>query len=391
MSNVFHSTAKDDQFVVLQPSMSTMVGAGVGNDTYLLSRSMLPSGTNLTISDAIGSNSIQLASGLKITSSQVASNALKLTLDTGATVTILGANKFTYDLGGNTSAGIDQVDVSYATLVQGTLGVTLPTSGVVTGGAVTIGGSTSNSEIVVAGNASVPATVAADVFYFDAIAARTDAAGTNTQATITGFATQGDILKINLPNANPAITTLNQLSGQQGVFVDLDPFDGSTVINFGSDSNGGQLVTLSLTGITNTDLVKVQIINGTSGSGTVTPVPPAASVITLTSSGAAGTANADIFAVNVAAALADTAGTNFQPSLTGFSTTSDKLRIDLLTANTSVTKLSQLNGQQGVSVSADPFSGNTLISFGNDLNGGEVAVVTLVGVTDASATMVEIV
>ena len=49
------------------------------NDTYLISGSMVSSGQTLTISDSIGSigsNSIQLTSGLSIASSQVTSNAL---------------------------------------------------------------------------------------------------------------------------------------------------------------------------------------------------------------------------------------------------------------------------------------------------------------------------
>lgn len=133
------STTAGSDFVVAQYASPAIIGAGAGDDTYLISNDLLPAGTNLTISDALGNNSVQLASGLKIASSQVANSALKLTLDTGATVTILGANKFTYDVGGNTSAGVDQADVSYATLVQGTLGTTLPTSGTASGGAVTIG------------------------------------------------------------------------------------------------------------------------------------------------------------------------------------------------------------------------------------------------------------
>ncbi len=52
---------------------------------------------------------------------------------------MLGADLFTYDIGGNTSAGIDNVDVSYASFVQNTLGVTLPVTGVVSGGAKVIG------------------------------------------------------------------------------------------------------------------------------------------------------------------------------------------------------------------------------------------------------------
>ena len=100
---------------------------------------MVSAGQTVTISDSSGNNSIQLASGLSIASSQVTSNALQLSLSNGGVVTVLGASAFTYDVGGNTSAGIDNVDVSYASFVQNTLGVAVPTTGVVTGGARLIG------------------------------------------------------------------------------------------------------------------------------------------------------------------------------------------------------------------------------------------------------------
>lgn len=259
-ASLLASTAPGNDFVTLQYASPSIVGAGVGNDTYLISSAMLPAGANLTISDAIGSNSIQLAPGLSIASSQVASTALKLTLNSGATVTVLGANNFTYDIGGNTTAGIDQADVSYATLVQNTLGATVPTSGISTGGAVVIGGTGGLTGIPVQGNNTVNATAANDVFSFDAVAALLDTAGVVTQATISGFSTSGDKLQINLPTANSAITNLSQLNGQQGVVVQYNAFDNSTLINFGNDANGGELVSLSLVGVTNPGLVAVQVV-----------------------------------------------------------------------------------------------------------------------------------
>ena len=125
--------------MVLQKASAAIVGADVGNDTYLISASMVSPGQTLTISDAKGSNSLQLASGLSIASSQVANNALKLTLSNGGTVTVLRADLFTYDVGGNNSAGIDSTDVSYASFVLNTLGVTLPSNGLVSGGPKVIG------------------------------------------------------------------------------------------------------------------------------------------------------------------------------------------------------------------------------------------------------------
>ncbi|CAK0780704.1 hypothetical protein CCP4SC76_7560004 [Gammaproteobacteria bacterium] len=68
------------------------------------------------------------------------STLLRLTLSNGAVVTVLGANTFKYDVGGNALEGINHTPVSFDTFIQGTLGVTVPTSGIATGGPVTING-----------------------------------------------------------------------------------------------------------------------------------------------------------------------------------------------------------------------------------------------------------
>ena len=106
----------------------------------------------------------------------------------------------------------------------------------------------------------VNATAAAEVFSFDAVSAMADAAGTNTQATITGLSIANDRLLIDLPIANSGLTRLGQLNGQQGVSVQVDPFAGATLINFGVDSNGGQLVTLTLMGITDPASVQIEVV-----------------------------------------------------------------------------------------------------------------------------------
>jgi len=210
----------------------------------------------LTISDTIGANSIQLAPGLTIASSQVASTALKLTLASGATVTILGANNFTYDVGANTTAGINNADVNFTTFVESTLNTTVPISGFTNGGSVVIGGNT----VTVQGMSTVNATADNETFLFDAVTALLDTAGTNTQATISGFASSADTLRIDLPSANATITNLSQLNGQQGVVVQSDTINPRTLINFGNDANGGQVVSLTLMGITDPELVDVQVV-----------------------------------------------------------------------------------------------------------------------------------
>lgn len=143
--------------------------------------------------------------------------------------------------------------------MQSVLGTTIPATGITTSGPVTIG-SGSASAISVSGNQVVNATAAADVFSFNAVSALLDAAGTNTQATISGFSTANDRLVIDLATANSAITTLAQLNGQQGVSVQTDPFTGTTLVNFGSDANGGQAVTLTLTGVSDPASVQIQVV-----------------------------------------------------------------------------------------------------------------------------------
>ncbi|MBX9937595.1 MAG: Ig-like domain-containing protein [Burkholderiaceae bacterium] len=144
--------SKLDEFVVLQYASAAVLGAGTGNDTYLISGSLLPSGTSLTLTDTQGNNSIQLVVGLSIASSKVASTALQLTLNTGAVINVLDADKFTYDVGGNLTAELDHVDVSFASFAQNTLGVVVPTTGVVSGGPVVIGnGATVVSPLILVG------------------------------------------------------------------------------------------------------------------------------------------------------------------------------------------------------------------------------------------------
>ena len=258
-ASLLASTGTGNDFIVAQTASAAIIGAGPGNDTYLLSPDLLPTGTNLTISDALGANSVQLANGLQIASAQVAATALKLNLTSGASITVLGADRFTFEAGGNTTAGIDRPDLGYSQFVQSVLGISVPTTGVITSGAITIGGMGANV-ISVSGNQVVNATAAAEVFGFNVASALADTAGTNTQVSISGFSTANDRLLIDLPTANSSLTRLDQLNGVQGVSVEPDPFAGVTLINFGNDANGRQLVTLSLVGISDPAEVLIQVV-----------------------------------------------------------------------------------------------------------------------------------
>ena len=390
-----------DDFVVLQASSPGTVGAGVGNDVYLLSGSMIPAGKAITLSDAQGTNSIQLASGLQISSAQVAANALKLNLANGSSITVLGASQFTYEAGGNSTAGIDQPDLGYAQFVQSILGVSVPTSGAVTSGLVTIGSSVSPASATPAGpqddfvvlQASSPGTVGAgvgnDVYLLSGsmipagkAITLSDAQGTNSIQLASGLQISSaqvaaNALKLNLANGS-SITVL-----------------GASQFTYEAGGN-------STAGIDQPDLGYAQFVQSILGvsvptSGAVTSGPVTIGSTASSATPVSGnqtvvaTAQADVFSFDVAAALADTAGTNTQAGISGFSASSDKLQIDLPVANASLTTLAQLNGVQGVAVQDDPFAGDTLIDFGNDANGGQSVALRLIGITDPATVQIQVV
>ncbi|CAK0760123.1 immune inhibitor A [Gammaproteobacteria bacterium] len=125
--------------ILIQATSPSTLGAGPGDDTYILTPYLLKGTESITLSDAQGTNLLQLVGGLSITKSDVAATALRLTLTNGATVTVLGANAFQYDVGGNATAGINHTPVTFAVFAQSTLGVAVPSgSSTVTGGPVTI-------------------------------------------------------------------------------------------------------------------------------------------------------------------------------------------------------------------------------------------------------------
>lgn len=135
---------QNDDLNIIQASDSATVSAGAGNDTYIVSPATIGAGQQVTITDTEGTNTLQLVGGLSITSSQVANDALLLTLSNGAVVTLLSASAFNFNVGGNVLAGIAGTDKDYATFAQEDLGVTVPAEGeaAVDGGAATIGGET---------------------------------------------------------------------------------------------------------------------------------------------------------------------------------------------------------------------------------------------------------
>ncbi|MBK7002122.1 MAG: hypothetical protein IPH35_19820, partial [Rhodoferax sp.] len=125
-------TLADD---VLVPSGGNNHLGGGGNDTYIISPYTLGGTVTAKIIDTEGSNVIQLVNGMTIASSSFFNNAVQLTLSNGATVQILGASGFGYQLGANAPAGEVATSLGYAQFAAA-LGASVPAAG-----AAAVGGS----------------------------------------------------------------------------------------------------------------------------------------------------------------------------------------------------------------------------------------------------------
>lgn len=139
-----------DDLNILQASDTNNVGAGAGNDTYIINASSTSNGQVINITDTEGTNVIKLVGGVTITSSVAAANVVQLTLSNGAVINVLGADAFTFEIGGDaftTGSGTSQTFTEFVTqslgiaavptgsdTAAGNANVTTNTDGTVTGG-----------------------------------------------------------------------------------------------------------------------------------------------------------------------------------------------------------------------------------------------------------------
>lgn len=129
-----------------------IIGKGAGHDTYIISNWLLDHGARVTISD-VGQNSIQIVDGLSISRSMCAKNAVLLETTNGATITILGADSFSYRIGGNPLKGDWGMILTHEEFVVNVLGADVPKASEIThGDAVLI-----NSSVVAAAGEALPA------------------------------------------------------------------------------------------------------------------------------------------------------------------------------------------------------------------------------------------
>ena len=100
-----------NNIIILDGQATTYRGLE-GDDTYFVSQ-LLPKNSKISITDTSGDNTIQLPANTYIDTSLFTKNAARLTLEDGREVTISGADKFTYNVGGNITNGTPGTEISF--------------------------------------------------------------------------------------------------------------------------------------------------------------------------------------------------------------------------------------------------------------------------------------
>ena len=101
-----------NNIVILDGQAETYRGL-TGDDTYFVSQ-LLPKNGKVSIIDTEGLNIIQIPSNTYVDKSLFTKDAARLTLEDGREITINGADKFSYNVGGNVTDGTAGIDLTYA-------------------------------------------------------------------------------------------------------------------------------------------------------------------------------------------------------------------------------------------------------------------------------------
>ena len=107
---------KGDNIIILDGQGKTYRGLE-GDDTYFVSQ-LLPKSGKVSITDTEGSNTIQLPVNTYVDKSLFTKNAARLTLEDGREITISGADKFSYNVGGNITDGIKGTDLTFTEFAE---------------------------------------------------------------------------------------------------------------------------------------------------------------------------------------------------------------------------------------------------------------------------------
>ena len=83
-----------------------------GDDIYFVSN-LLPKESSVEIIDTSGNNTIQIPSNTKVLKTLWTKDAVRLTFEDDRVITVNGADKFTFNMGGNVTNGSEGQDLEF--------------------------------------------------------------------------------------------------------------------------------------------------------------------------------------------------------------------------------------------------------------------------------------
>ena len=107
---------KGDNIIILDGQGKTYRGLE-GDDTYFISQ-LLPKNGKVSITDTEGSKLVQHPANNYVDKSLFTKNAARLTLEDGREITISGADKFSYNVGGNITKGDKGTDLTFSEFAE---------------------------------------------------------------------------------------------------------------------------------------------------------------------------------------------------------------------------------------------------------------------------------
>ena len=100
-----------DNIIIADGQAKTLRGLD-GNDTYFVSN-LLPKNSTIEVIDTSGTNTVQIAANTKVIKTLWTKDAARLTFEDDKVITINGADKFTFNMGGNVTDGTEGIDLTF--------------------------------------------------------------------------------------------------------------------------------------------------------------------------------------------------------------------------------------------------------------------------------------
>jgi len=222
---------------------------GAGDDTYLLSNGAIQQDASITISDGQGENTVRFAEGFEASQFQLANDTLNLSLDNGASITVLEASDFTFEIGGGIDGAADSVRQSFTEFVTETLDTNIPAGDSIASGEPSFVADGAADVALAESDGTVEATDDAESFILDPD-------GEGREFVIENFDPANDELDLDLD----ADVNADSLAGLDDgpVAVQQNPFTDDTIVNFGL-AEDDSATTLALPGVSEPAAVDVAL------------------------------------------------------------------------------------------------------------------------------------